>query len=126
MNWKPFSFSKLLRSSAYALSGVIFLLNNEQNARVHAVNTILVAVFAYIFETSRIETAILFIAVLMVFVVEIINTAIERVFDVCHPDQHPVIKKAKDAMAGAVLISAVISATVEIIIFLPYILRLFN
>lgn len=122
---KPFSFKKLFESFGYALKGVAYLLESEQNARVHTVITICVGIAVWLFHVSRLEAAILFIAVILVFAIEIINTAIEKVFDVCHPEHHDTIMRAKDAMAGAVLISAVIATVVAFLVFLPHIIALF-
>jgi len=126
MDYKPFDFKKFTKSFNYAVSGVICLLQTEQNARVHAVVAIIVGVLAYILEVPRMEAAILFMAVIMVFAIEIINTAIEKVFDLCHPESHDMIRYVKDAMAGAVLISATIAVVVAVLIFLPHIKRLFG
>lgn len=122
--YKPFNYKKLSSSFDNAIRGVIFLLKSEQNARIHAVITILVGIAAYILEVTRIEVAILFMAVILVFAIEIINTAIEKVFDLLHPQDHQLIRAVKDAMAGAVLISAIIATVVALLIFLPYIKRL--
>lgn len=122
--YKSFSYKKLGSSFDNAIRGVIFLLKSEQNARIHAVITILVGVTAYLLEVSRIEAAVLFMAVILLFVIEIINTAIEKVFDLLHPQDHKIIRAVKDAMAGAVLISAIIAIVVALLIFLPYIKRL--
>lgn len=122
--YQPFNFRKFLGSFINAIRGISFLLKYEQNARIHAIVTILVGIAAYILEVSRLEAAILFMAVILVFAIEIINTAIEKVFDVCHPDSHNMIKGVKDAMAGAVLISAIIAIVVGLLIFLPHIKRL--
>jgi len=120
-NYRPFDTRKLFSSFDNAIRGVIFLLKTEQNARIHVIFAVLVGIFAYILEVPRLEVAVLFMAVIMVLAIEIINTAIEKVFDVCHPGDHNLIKFVKDAMAGAVLISAIIAAVVVILIFLPYI-----
>jgi diacylglycerol kinase (ATP) len=125
IDYKPFSFKKLFSSFDNAVRGVIFLLKSEQNARVHAIATILVGVTAYILEVSRLEAAILFMAVILVFAIEIINTAIEKVFDLLHPENHCLIRAVKDAMAGAVLISAIIAVVVAILVFLPHAKELF-
>lgn len=125
MSFQKFSIGKLIRSFHYAFRGVIYLLASEQNARIHAVVTIIVGIAAYVFDVSRIEAAILFMAVILVFAVEIINTAIEKVFDVCHPGNHALIARVKDGMAGAVLISAVIATVVAMLIFLPHFRALF-
>jgi diacylglycerol kinase len=122
--YQAFSYKKLSSSFDNAIRGVIFLLNSEQNARIHAIITILVGVAAYILEVSRIEATVLFMAVILVFAIEIINTAIEKVFDLLHPQDHQLIRAVKDAMAGAVLISAIIATVVALLIFLPYIKRL--
>lgn len=125
MTYNPFDIKKFVRSFHHAINGVIFLLTSEQNARVHAIITILVGILAYIFDVSRLEAAILFMAVILVFAIEIINTAIEKTFDLLHPENHEVIRGVKDAMAGAVLISATIAFVVAVIIFLPHIEQLF-
>lgn len=121
MEYKPFSLKKFSRSFMHAVDGVIYLLVNEQNARIHAIITIIVGIAAYIFQVSRLEAAILFMAVILVFAIEIINTAIEKTFDLLHPEDHDVIRGVKDAMAGAVFISTVIAFVVAVLIFLPHI-----
>jgi len=121
IEYKKYSWPKLRASFDHAIRGVIFLLRSEQNARVHAIITIMVGIGVYVFGVSRVEAAVLFIAIIMVFAIEIINTAIEKVFDVCHPEDHVLIRSAKDAMSGAVLISAIIATVVAFLIFLPYI-----
>ena len=98
MVYQPFNIKKFFKSFHHAINGVIFLLTSEQNARVHAVLTILVGILAYVLDVSRLEAAILFMAVILVFAIEIINTAIEKTFDLLHPDDHMVIKGVKDAM----------------------------
>jgi len=119
--YKKFDFKKFFKSFAHAIDGVVYLLSNEQNARIHAIVTILVGILAYIFQVTRLEAAILFMAVILVFAIEIINTAIEKVFDLLHPGDHEIIRGVKDAMAGAVLISTIIAIVVATLIFLPYV-----
>ena len=57
----------------------------------------------------------------LVLSLELVNTAIEAVVDLASPDIHPLAKLSKDAAAGAVLISAIISAVIGLMIFIPYI-----
>ena len=120
------NFKKLSRSFHYAFRGVITLLKNEQNARIHASATIVVGILAFLLEVSRVEAAILFMAVIMVFAMEIMNTAVEKVCDVICMKQDPKIKYIKDGTAGAVLITSVIAVVVAILIFLPHIRALFG
>lgn len=124
VKYKEFDLKKFFSSFDNATRGIIFLLKSEQNARVHAVITILVGVAVYVLDVTRLEAAILFMAVILVFGFEIINTAIEKVFDVCHPENHNLIRGVKDAMAGAVMISAIIAIVVGVLVFLPHIKNL--
>ena len=118
---EKFDLKRLAKSFHNAFRGVINLLSNEQNARIHATAAILVGICAYLLEVTRVEAAVLFMAVIMVFAIEILNTAIEKICDVVHPDDNKKIEYIKDGMAGAVLISAIIAIVVAILIFLPHI-----
>lgn len=122
---KFIDFKKLARSFHYAFRGVIRLLNDQQNARIHATAAILVGILAYILQVTRVEAAVLFIAVVMVFAIETLNTAIEKMSDLIEPKDSHKIAYIKDGMAGAVLISAIIAVVVAILIFLPHIRALF-
>lgn len=118
---KLIDLKKLARSFHYAFRGVIRLLSNEQNARIHATAAILVGICAYILDVTRVEAAILFIAIVMVFAIETLNTAIEKICDIIEPKNNHKIAYVKDGMAGAVLISATIAVVVALLIFLPHI-----
>ncbi len=121
-----FNLKKLIRSFHYAFRGVIHLLTDQQNARIHASAAILVGIIAYILNVSRVEATILFMAVIMVFAMEIMNTAIEKVCDLIDEKDNDKIRFIKDGMAGAVLIASVIAVVVAILIFLPYIREFFR
>ena len=58
------------------------------------------------------EMAVLLLAIGMVLVAEMMNTAIEKAVDLVCPQYHPLAKIAKDAAAGAVLAAALIAAAV--------------
>jgi undecaprenol kinase len=115
-----FSYRKFFRSFFYAFRGLIRLIQTEQNARVHLVFAIIMGVCAIAFHINHTEAAVLFFAVVLVFAIEIINTAVEKLLDVVHPESHSQIAFVKDALAGAVLIAATIAATVFVLVFFPY------
>jgi len=50
---------------------------------------------------------------------ELINTAIESLADLVSSEYHPLIKKTKDAAAGAVLITALFAIISGLVIFIP-------
>jgi diacylglycerol kinase (ATP) len=55
----------------------------------------------------------------MVFIAEMLNTAIEKSMDLISKEHHPEIEKIKDLAAGAVLIAALVAVVTGAIIFIP-------
>ena len=120
MTFKKFCLTKFIRSFLYASKGIVNLLKTEQNARIHLVFALIIGILAYVLSISRIEALILFFAVVLVMAMEITNTAIEKLLDIVKPENSATAEYIKDAMAGAVLVSAIIALVVSIIIFVPY------
>lgn len=102
------------------------MLTDQQNARIHATITIVVGLIAYILEVTRLEAAVLFMAIIMVFAMEIMNTAVEKICDLIDRNHNTEIRIIKDGMAGAVLIASVIAAVVALFIFLPHLRNFFG
>ena len=100
------------------------MLKSQQNAWVHAFATIAVVIAGFVFGISTSEWCLLVLAIIAVWMAEALNTAIEFLADVASPEFHPLVKKAKDVAAGAVLISAIGAIVLGIIIFGPHILKL--
>lgn len=120
-----FSYRKFFRSFYYAIRGLRRLIKTEPNARFHLLATFLVGITAYALRVPRVEATVLFFAVVLVFAIEIINTAIEKLLDLVHPESHSQIGYIKDALAGAVLIAAIIALVVGLLVFYPYLKALF-
>ena len=125
-------------SFSYAIQGLGHVVKHESHARFHlsvAVGVLLLALFLNIqypqIALSGGETAALLVTVLLVFVSEIMNTAIERLGDVFtskHKDKvtDQAVGLVKDIMAGAVLVSAAGSVLVGVVVLLPRLLLLFG
>lgn len=109
---------KYLRSFGYALEGVI-TASKEQNLKSHIISAIIVIMAGYWTGLSRMEWYIVLLLIALMFALEMINTAIERVVDLASPEVHPLAKQAKDIAAGAVLVFALFSAIIGLLIFLP-------
>lgn len=105
------------------------MFRTERNMRIHLTFTVLVIIFGWILRISITEWLLCLLCFGLVFTAEMVNTAIENVVDLVSPQQNKLAGKAKDIAAGAVLVSAIISACVGLIIFIPklwaFILSLF-
>lgn len=117
-NWK----TKLIRSFAYAIEGIVHSIKREQNVRIHFMIAIVVICLGFYYHITTTEWLFVLFAIGGMVSLELMNTAIERTVDLVTQQKHPLAKQAKDAAAGAVLIFAIISVIIGCIIFLPKIL----
>jgi diacylglycerol kinase (ATP) len=118
-----FSISGRIKSFRYAIQGIILMVKSQHNAWLHATASILVMLVAAFFRLSPGEWCWMVIAIMAVWTAEALNTALEFLADVASPEFHPLVEKAKDVAAGAVLISAGGSVIIALLILGPYTLR---
>lgn len=116
----PFSLRQRLASFRFAFSGLATLLREEHNARVHLVVTVLVLMAGLWSGLSLMQWVAIVLVIALVWITEALNTAVERVCDLVTTDQHPLVKKAKDVAAAAVLISSLAAVLVGLMVFLPH------
>jgi diacylglycerol kinase (ATP) len=115
-----------LRSFVYAGRGLRTVLLSQHNARIHAAATLAVVAAGIALQVSRVEWLCLILAIALVWMAEALNTAFEFLCDVASPEFHPLVEKAKDVAAGAVLISALGAAVVGLLVFVPYLVLAFG
>ena len=106
-------------SFACALHGIAGLLRGEPHARVHLAATAIVAALGWWFGIGPGEWIAVILAAGLVWTAEALNTAIEYVADLAHPDEHPEVKKLKDLAAAAVLFASLAALAVGLIVFVP-------
>ena len=121
-----FTLSGRLRSFKYAFAGLWTMLKSQHNAWVHAFASFVVISLGFLFIVSASDWCLLTLAIMAVWTAEALNTAFEFLADVASPDFHPLVKKAKDVAAGAVLISALGALVIGLLVFCPHILKALN
>lgn len=112
----------IIKSFQYAFQGIKHSFVYEKNMSVHFLIAILILVLGFILNISIIEWLFCITFIGLVIGTELINTSIEALLDVTHPEVHPLVKVAKDTAAGAVLIFSLISAIGGLVIFIPKII----
>ncbi|OGF27811.1 hypothetical protein A2331_06925 [Candidatus Falkowbacteria bacterium RIFOXYB2_FULL_34_18] len=110
-----------MKSFQYAFRGLLKIFNEEQNLKVHLLITLAVLIFGFIFHVSRFDWIILILIISLVFLMEIINSAVERVSDALKPRIDNYVKEIKDISAAAVMFASIIAILVGVLIFYPYI-----
>ncbi len=116
---KPFSIRERIESFRFALSGLKILFRDEHNARIHLAVAVLVIVMAFLTGASKNDWQWLMLSIALVLICEAFNSAIEYLCDLVSPDHHPLVAKAKDISAAAVLMAAIVASMIGLTVFLP-------
>ena len=109
----------MLRSLRDALRGLGLLLATQRNARIHALMTVLVVGMGGFLKIDRHDWCWLVFAIVLVWIAEAFNTALERLADRVTREQDPLIGQAKDLGAGAVLCAAIGAAGIGVLVLGP-------
>ncbi len=113
------SISKRIKSFGFAWNGIKSVFESETNMKIHGVVAILVIICGFLFDISLNEWLLCLLCFGFVISMEMMNTAVEYIVDLISPNHNYMAGKAKDIAAGAVLVSAIVSATIGLIIFIP-------
>lgn len=108
---------KLLDSFNFAIEGIIYSVRTQRNMRIHMVLALIVLTACFFYDLNRIELLVIIITITMVIMAELFNTAIELAIDSTVNYYHPLVKLAKNAAAGGVLVAAINAVAVGYIIF---------
>ncbi len=107
-----------------AARGISFTFKNERNFRIEIYIAIFVVCALIILKASLTQTAIVITMIFLVIMIELMNTAIERVVDILKPRKHPYAKVIKDVSAATVLVLSIGASIVGVIIFIPLIISI--
>ncbi|OCT17146.1 diacylglycerol kinase [Paenibacillus pectinilyticus] len=110
-------FRKWRRSFRYAYEGIKYALDTQRNMKFHFCVAFLVLLAALFIHLSKSDILFILLAVTLMIVTELINTAVEKTVDLAMPDRHPLAKIAKDVAAASVLVSAVFAVVVGMVVF---------
>ena len=115
-----------LKTFVYAARGILHFFKSEFKAWIHLLAGIAAVLLAIFLKINPTEWLFIIVAIGLVFMSEITNTVIEKFLDKFHPEQNSITGKIKDMMAAVVLISAVVALIIGIVVFIPYIIELWN
>ncbi len=106
-------WSRLWHATGYSLAGLQAGWH-EKAFRLEAVAAMALIPLALWLARSWVEAALLAGTVVLVMIVELLNTAIESAIDRVGPEWHPLSRRAKDLGSAAVFLALVLAAGVWI------------
>ncbi|MEK4977398.1 diacylglycerol kinase family protein [Bacillus sp. FSL K6-6540] len=107
----------LYRAFGCAMRGILTAVQTERNMKIHIAAALIVFIAAALLQLDRIRWLFLVLAVSLVFIAELVNTAVEAIIDLVSPEEHVLARVAKDTAAGAALVAAVFAIVIGIMVF---------
>jgi len=111
-------FAQRLFSFKNAFNGIVLLVKNEPNFRLHFIVIAVVLIFGFILKLNKTEWVCITLIITAVILAEAFNTAIEYISDFISPNYHTSIKQIKDISAAAVLLTSIGAVIIGLIIFI--------
>ncbi|HZV63252.1 MAG TPA: diacylglycerol kinase [Methylophilaceae bacterium] len=96
---------RLLNAFGYSLAGIKAAYQNEDAFRQEVLMASVLIPLAFYLGETRLETAFMIACVLLVIIVELINSSIEATVDRISLENHLLAKRAKDIGSAAVMLS---------------------
>jgi len=106
--------TRIVKAAGYSWKGLRAAWQNEAAFRQESVAAIVAIIIACWLDVDAITRVLLIGSVVLVIIIEILNSAIEAVVDRIGSEMHPLAGRAKDMGSAAVLLSILLALFVWI------------
>ncbi len=106
-------------SVRYFIDGFLAAIKHEPSFREDFLFVILLVPFAVILPVNAVSTAVMISSLLLIMIVELLNSAIEWTIDYLRPEIHPLAKRVKDMASAAVFVSYINCVVVWVVLLWP-------
>ena len=103
---------RLINATGYSFEGFKAAYQNEDAFRQEVLLAVVLIPLAFVLEAQGIARALMVASVLLVLVVELLNSAVEATVDRISLENHALAKRAKDIGSAAVMLSLINLAAV--------------
>lgn len=117
---KPTGLTRILRAFGYSLQGFGHAFREEAAFRQELLLSLAVIPGGLYLGRNGVERALLTAPMLLILIVEILNSAVEAVVDRSGMERHPLAGMAKDMGSAAVLLSFVLLGAIWLLVLLDH------
>lgn len=117
---KPTGLTRILRAFGYSLQGLAHAFREEAAFRQELLLSIAVIPGGLYLGRNGVERALLTAPMLLILIIEILNSAVEAVVDRSGMERHPLAGMAKDMGSAAVLLSFVLLGAIWLLVLLDH------
>nr|WP_275665710.1 diacylglycerol kinase [Ignatzschineria indica] len=104
--------ARIVAATQYSLRGLQAAYRNEEAIRQELWAGIVIVPLAFLIADSGVELALLLGSAILIFLMELVNSAIESVVDRISLEHHPLSGQAKDIGSALVMVALLLFATV--------------
>ena len=102
---KKKGLARIWAATVYSAEGLRACFRSEEAFRIESILSVFLIPLAFILGETALETTMLLFPIVLVLLVELLNSAVEAVVDRVSLDYHELSKKAKDIASGTVFVS---------------------
>ena len=110
--------NRIRHAIQFSFSGFKAAWNNEEAFRQEVIALAILTPIALWIGDTHIEQILLIASIVLILIIELINSAIEAVVDRIGSEHHILSGRAKDIGSAAVLLTIVLAATIWLLILL--------
>jgi diacylglycerol kinase len=116
---------QFIKAMGHAFDGICYAIKKERHIRIQLIIAASVIVLSILIRIPKLHMLILLIVVFFVLILELMNTAVEKLIDKLSPHYDKDYGHIKDIVAGVALLGAILSVIVGILLlFWPIIERI--
>jgi len=111
---------RVIMAARHSMNGFKFAFKEEDAFKQELLLGLLMAPWAYILEFDRVERLLLLGSIILVLMMELLNSGIEAAIDRISFEQHSLSKRAKDYGSAAVLLALILCGAIWITLLHPH------
>ena len=111
--------TRLINALGYSRDGLRAAWQNEAAFREEILLAAITIPLALVLAKTGVDRALMFGSIILILIVEILNSAVEAVVDKASPEKNELAKRAKDMGSAAVLLSLLNAVVVWLCVLWP-------
>lgn len=121
--YSAYSTQNQNESTLFAVAGLLFLFRRQRSMRLLMLVTLVSLLLAIGIGVELSSILVMMVAIGLVWVAEILNTAIEALVNLVSQEFHPMAKVTKDVAASATFVSSILASIVTLLTIIPHLLE---
>lgn len=110
---------KIMKSFLFAFNGLVYAFKTQLNFKIHCFFAIVAVFLGWYVNLNTPEWLWIGLAIALVLVLELLNTAIEVLVDLVSPERNDKAGAIKDLAAAAVVVASLLALVIGLFIFVP-------